>query len=57
MGEIYRHLQERCEGQIGNEETGFHTVTDVHSGTFIPVLCEMDEGDKGYEWKHLLYRP
>ena len=44
VGEIYRHLQERCEGQIGNEETGSHTVTDVHSGTFIPVLCEMDEG-------------
>ena len=40
-----RKLQERCEGQIGNEETHSHTVTDVLCDVVIPVLCEMDEGD------------
>ena len=44
VGEIYRHLQERCEGQIGNEETGSHTITDFHCDVVIPVLCGMDEG-------------
>ena len=40
-----RKLQERCEGQIGNEETYSHTVNDIHSDPLIPVLCEMDESD------------
>ena len=44
MGEIYRHVQERREGQIGNEETHSHTVTYIHSDPFISVLCEMGEG-------------
>ena len=39
-----RNLQERCEGQIGNEETHSHTVTDIHGDPFISILCEMDEG-------------
>ena len=38
-------IQERCEGQIGNEETYSHTVNDIHSDPLIPVLCEMDESD------------
>ena len=39
-----RNLQERCEGQIGNEETDSHTITDVYCDVGIPVLCEMDQG-------------
>ena len=49
-----RNLQERCEGQIGNEETYSHIVTDVHSDPFIPVLCEMDEGGYKFRWRHIL---
>ena len=43
MGEIYRHLQERCEGQIGNEETHSHTVTDVHVTLSSPSNAEWRE--------------
>ena len=51
-----RNLQGRCEGQIGNEETYSHTVTDVHSDPLISVICGMDEGRWKCEWRHLLCR-
>jgi len=40
-----RKLQERCEGQIGSEETQSHTVTDIHGDFVIPVPREMDESN------------
>ncbi len=52
----HKKVQERCEGEIGNEETQSHTVTDVLCDVFIPVLCEMGGGGKQY-WGNLLYRP
>ena len=51
-----KKVQERCEGEIGNEETQSHTVTDVLCDVFIPVLCKMGGGGKQY-WGNLLYRP
>jgi len=49
VGEIYRHLQERCEGQIGNEETYSHTVTDIHGDVVISVSREMAKVVKSNE--------
>ena len=40
-----RKLQERCEGQIGNEETYSHTVNDIHSDPLIHQFWRMAEGD------------